>query len=60
MKRWNLVSAVLALFLVFALGKLYRPLLDTRLGAAADLLLFFTLFFGCRLALRRITENLEN
>jgi hypothetical protein len=56
MKQWNLVSAIMSIFLVFALGKLYRPLLDTRLSAAADLLFFCALFFGCRLVLRKMTS----
>ena len=59
MKRWNLTAIVLALLLVFALGKLYRPYLGVRVGAVADLALFAVAFLGCRFALRKVAEGLE-
>jgi hypothetical protein len=61
MKRWNVAAVALALLLVFALGKWYRPLLgDVRLGAAVDLVLFVLLFAGCRHGLRKLTDGLDD
>ena len=61
MKRWNLVALILALVFVFALGTWYRPLVgNVRLAAAVDLALFAASFIGCRYALRRLTEGLDD
>lgn len=60
MKRWNFASFLLAAVVVYGLGKWYRPLLGVRVGALVDIVAFIGLFAGCRYALRKTTEGLDD
>jgi hypothetical protein len=48
LKRRNLLSLVIALPIVVGISRLYRPYLDTRLGATIDLVFVVALFFCIR------------
>lgn len=51
-----LISLVIAVPLVAGVGRIYRPHLDTRLGAAIDVALVIVLCFGIVKLFQRFEE----
>lgn len=48
MKKRNFLSLIIAVPVVVGLSQLYRPYVDTRFGAALDLVFVILLFFAIR------------
>ena len=59
-KRRNFLSVVLAVLIVVGLSQMYRPHLDTRLGAAIDLALVIILFFVIRAVFAKFEAGFED
>jgi hypothetical protein len=51
-----LLSVIIAVPVVYGVGRLYRPHLDTRLGAALDLVLTAALCYAIVKIFRRFEE----
>ena len=51
-----LISMLIAAPVVYGLSRLYRPLVDVRLGAVIDLLLFAAIAFACVKVFQRFEE----